>query len=124
MNESFSTQAGFCTSLYFYIFLLGFFSSCPSLDVEGLDVVEETVLVTFAFWLHSGSGEESQSGVPELTARSDSGGPLQRTSSCWEMSSLPKPGLSLHIPLALCAGLSLYFLLPKSSFKLGFQVSK
>lgn len=48
-NESFSTQAGFGALLCFYISLSSFFSSCPRLDVERLALVQETVLVAFAF---------------------------------------------------------------------------
>lgn len=43
-NESFSTQAEFWTLLYFDISPLGFFSCCPRLDVEGLDMIQEIIL--------------------------------------------------------------------------------
>lgn len=81
MNWSFSTQAGFSVLLCFYISLLGFFSSRPSQHVEGLDIVQETTLVAFAFRLHSLGGGESESLgsrnlEPEVTPR-DSGDPLQ-----------------------------------------------
>lgn len=123
-HESFSAQAGLRALHYFYISLLTFFSSCPGLDVEGLDVIQEIILVAFAFWLHSRDrGESWEAGVPELRAGSDSRD-SSVTPSFWEMSPLPESEWSRQIPLAFCAGLSLYFLHLKKSFKLGFQFSK
>lgn len=114
MNWCFFTQAGFSALLYFFISLLVFFSSCPRLDCEGIDIAPETILVAFAFWLHSRLRGNLRSGVLKLRAGSDSKVTLETFFSdpvLWEMSPLSKPGWPLKIPLAFCVGLSLYFLI-------------
>ena len=60
MNWSFSTQTRFSALLCFYISLLSLFS-CSRLDVEGLDIMQEKILVAFAFCLCSVGGGESES---------------------------------------------------------------